>query len=194
MEEIYGDGSACYARKREVDIMKEQLYFPMFVNLNGKRAVVVGGGTIATRRIRTLLLFGCEIIVIAPVLNDSIKLLLCENPKLVWKERVYQQNDCDGAFLVVAATNCRDINREIGQECQRKGIFVSVADRKEESNFYFPAIAVNGAIVAGITSSGTNHKQAAQAAKEVRNCFSYMQTMQQEEEKGEKEMRGCGLE
>ncbi|CVI72800.1 Precorrin-2 dehydrogenase [Clostridiales bacterium CHKCI001] len=192
MGKIYGNDSACYACERKVGMMKEQLYFPIFVNLSEKKVIVVGGGAIAARRVRTLLLFGCEIIVIAPNLNDSMKLLFGENPKLIWKPRVYRQGDCDGAFLVVAATNCRQVNQEIGQECQRKGIFVSVADRKEESSFYFPAIAMNGPIVAGITSSGTNHKQAAQAAEEVRNCFAHMR--QQEEKKVEKEIERCELE
>ena len=191
MGKLYEYDSAYYEWERKIETMEVQRYFPIFVSLKQKKVVVIGGGTIAARRVKTLLLFGCEITVISPNVNDTMGGLFFENPGLIWKQRSYRQGDCKGAFLVVAATNCREVNREIGQECQRNGIFVSVADRKEESSFYFPAIATSGAMVVGITSSGTDHRQTAQAAQEIRNCLNYMD---RREKKVEKEAAKCELE
>lgn len=171
--------------------MQEQLYFPLFVDLKGKKIVIIGGGAVAARRVRTLLLFGCEIIVIAPEIKQEMWALFqqygydfssqndtcSENSVviiekiLIWKRRVYEDGDCSGAFLAVAATNCREVNKQIGQQCKMEDCFVSVADKKEESTFYFPAIATNGAVVVGITSSGTNHTFTAAIARQVRECI-----------------------
>ena len=191
MGKLYEYDSAYYEWERKIETMEVQRYFPIFGSLKQKKVVVIGGGTIAARRVETLLLFGCEITIISPNVNEIIKEMILKYPDFIWEQRMYQQGDCAGAFLVVAATNCREVNWKVGQECRRNGIFVSVADRKEESSFYFPAIAANGAMVVGITSSGTDHRQTAQAAQEIRNCLNYMD---RREKKVEKEAAKCELE
>lgn len=135
--------------------------FPLFLDLNGKKAVVVGGGKIALRRAGVLLSFGAEVTLIAPE---------CESVPAgaVFCRRPYQPGDLAGAFLAVAATNCREVNRRVGQEAKAAGIFVSVADRKEESTFFFPAICTGGGLVCGVVSQGEEHKKTAVAARRVR--------------------------
>ena len=135
--------------------------FPLFVDLSGKKVVVVGCGKIALRRIEVLLSFGADVTVIAPE---------CENvPKgVVFFRRPYQQGDLSGAFLAVAATNDRQVNQKVGEDAAKEGIFVSVADRKEESTFFFPAICAGDGLIAGVVSKGTDHKKTAYAAKKIR--------------------------
>ena len=137
------------------------LYFPLFVSLQDRKCLIVGGGNIAFRRASTLSEFSCEILVIAPELSEGMKKLQKEG-KVKVQLRKYEANDCREAFLVVAVINDRELNREIGREGKEAGAFVSVADAREECTFFFPGIAFdrdNKAVV-GITASGQNHKLA----------------------------------
>ena len=144
--------------------MEENLRFPLFVDLHGKKAVVVGGGKIALRRVKGLRDFGADVTVIAPQLAQPMEGIthLC---------RSYEPGDLTGAFLAVAATNDRDVNRAVGEEARAQSIPVSVADRAEECSFYFPAICTGGGLVAGVVSDGSSHRRTARAAQEIRTVL-----------------------
>lgn len=138
--------------------------FPMFIDLNGKKAVIAGGGKIALRRAEILLSFGAAVTVIAPE---------CEAvPEgVTFLQRPYQKGDLAGAFLAVAATDRREINYQVGEDAKQAGIFVSVADCREESTFFFPAVCTGGGLVAGVVSQGTEHKKTAAAARKIRTVL-----------------------
>lgn len=140
------------------------MHFPMFVDLRGKKALVVGAGTVAMRRISVLLSFGAEVTVIAPE---------AKNPSegAIYLERAYQSGDLKGAFLAVAATNNRDVNHQVYLEAQALGIPVSVADCPEECSFFFPAVCMGENLVAGVVSDGTDHKKTARAARAIRSVL-----------------------
>ena len=138
--------------------------FPLFVDLRGRQAVVVGGGTIALRRIRALLDFGAAVTVIAPVLAEPVA-------GARHLARPYAPGDLEGAFLAVAATNVREVNRQVGEEARRRGVFVSVADRREECTFFFPALCEGGGLVAGVVSGGGAHAKTARAAAALRDVL-----------------------
>ena len=138
--------------------------FPLFIDLNGRKIVIVGGGTIALRRAQICLAFGADVTIIAPeckAVPDGA----------VFLQRMYQEGDLAGAFLAVAATNCRKVNCQVGREAKKSGIFVSVADRKEESTFFFPAICTGSGLVAGVVSQGSEHKKTAAAAEKIRTVL-----------------------
>ncbi len=143
-------------------------HFPLFVDLNGKKIVVVGGGTIARRRIDSLLPFGCRLVVIAPKLTGAPE-------GFTWLARPYASGDLEGAFLAVAATDDRSVNRRVGEEAKALGIPVSVADRKEECTFYFPALCEGGGVLAGVVSQGSGHHRTAQAAKAIRRTLEELE-------------------
>ena len=138
--------------------------FPLFLDLTGKQVVLVGGGTIAARRIATLRLFGCDITVIAPELS-------CSAQGLHWIPRPYQEGDLDGAFLAIAATNDRVTNHQVGLDAAALGIPVSVADCESECSFYFPAICAGEDLIAGVVSTGKDHHKTARAAKAIRRAL-----------------------
>ncbi|MEG1630870.1 MAG: precorrin-6A reductase [Hydrogenoanaerobacterium sp.] len=141
------------------------LYFPLFVNLTDKKAVVFGGGTVAARRAAVLKKFGCRLTVVAPYICEELKAQ--GGSKLLLCNRGYRQGDCVDAELVVAATDSREVNHSIYEECKELDCYVSVADCKDESTFYFPGIAQKGCVVAGVTASGQNHAAAAAFTKKL---------------------------
>ena len=146
-------------------------YFPIYINSNGKKAVFIGGGNIAARRIKTLSKFNFEIVVISPEINEEIKELE-KNGKITFIKDSFKAEYLEGAFLVVAATNNREVNEKVGRISKENNIFVSVADKKEECSFYFPAIADDENIVVGICGNGSNHKEVSEKAEGIRNYLN----------------------
>ncbi len=143
------------------------VFFPLFVSLEGKSCVVVGGGKIAQRRIEVLLSFGCTLKVVSPELTPKLE-KLAQEKAFVWIPREYEDGDLQDAFLVVAATDRRDINRLAASYCNREGILISTADCGEECTFHFPAIVRKGNLVAGLNSGGRDHTLVKEAAAFLR--------------------------
>lgn len=132
--------------------MKSKPFFPMFVDLSEKNVVVVGGGNIATRRVKTMLQFTRNVKVIAPKMTEE----LLELGKKSYAElllRPVKRSDFDFAFIVIAATNDWKLNDEIYRVCKEQGIYVNVADDKEKCDFQFPGIYRQDDMVVGIMSS-----------------------------------------
>ena len=100
-------------------------YFPMFVDLTEKKIVVVGAGTIAKRRIRSLLNFTNRLMVIAPEVNQELKDLEASGQITILRKK-YSREDIYDADLVIAATNDAQINNDIYSVCKCMGITVNV--------------------------------------------------------------------
>ena len=127
--------------------------------------MVVGGGAGARRRAEVLARFGGEVTVIAPDWTGDVA-------GARWIARPYRPGALEGAFLAVAAPGARDVNRTVGEEARARGIPVTVADRREECTFFFPAICEGGGVTAGLISQrGEDHRRAARAAKRVREVL-----------------------
>ena len=139
--------------------------FPLFMSLSGKTVTVVGAGKIASRRIKVLLEYGARIRVIAPQICAEIRAL---PGFLEIIEREYERRDVSGSFMVIAATDSREVNQKAGSDAKAEGINVSVADSREECSFYFPAVIRKGGISIGLVSDGSDHAAAARTAGELR--------------------------
>lgn len=127
--------------------------FPFFIELKDKKCVVVGGGTVAERKVEALLEFGSKIVVISLSVNEKIRDFE-RNGMIEIKTRKYSRGDLDGAFLVIAATNNPETNEDVYNDALKKGVFVNVVDCPERCNFIFPAIVKRGDMVLGISTSG----------------------------------------
>ena len=134
----------------------ERPYFPMFIDLTDKKILVAGGGTIALRRIRTLLKFRADIRVIAPELCEELAQLE-EEGKIAAERREYCTPDIDGVQIVLAATDDHEVNRRIWEECRAAGVTVNVADDRSLCDFYFPSIVMTEDTVIGINCGGEDH-------------------------------------
>lgn len=157
--------------KKEEKNKEESKFFPLFIDIKDKPTLIVGGGKIATRRVNTLLKFGAKVTVVAPWVNEDLKLLK-EKDLIEVVSREYISEDINEKFLVVAATNERKVNYLVGIDAKRSGAFVSVADRKEESNFYFPAVFEDEDVIGGLISKGGNkHSLVRKRAAEIRRCL-----------------------
>lgn len=139
-------------------------HFPLFVDLRGKTVQFAGGGTIALRRARSLQGTGCRIEVVAPEILPELEALLEPG---AWQVRRWQPGDARGT-LVLACTNDPQVNAAVGRECRAKGIPFNRCDRKEDCDFYFPAVLRQGPLVMGLCASGKDHARVRRAAARLR--------------------------
>ncbi|MEF9953178.1 MAG: precorrin-6A reductase [Clostridium sp.] len=136
-----------------------ELYFPMFFSIRDKKVLVVGGGAIALRRLKTLIKFTGNITVVArEVLSDVMT--LCRENNIKVYERGYISGEVEDYHMVIALTNSREINNLIYRECRDNNILCNIGDKKEECDFYFPGVITRGHVVVGVTASGTSHRDA----------------------------------
>ncbi len=138
-------------------------YYPLFVDLKDKICCVVGGGTVAERKVRVLLKCLARVTVVSLRLTAGLEKLRKEK-KIVCRNSGYAGNTLRGAFLVVAATDNRLINSKVSSDCRKTGILVNVVDSPRESNFIVPSFIQKNGLVIAISTSG----QAPCLAKKVR--------------------------
>src|SRR5262249_36893092 len=122
--------------------------------LDGARltATVVGGGVVATRKVRALLESGASVRVIAPVIEPALRELRGAGAALAITERAYQTGDLADAMLVVAATDSRDVNADVAREGRSGGKLVMVADAPEEGNCTAPAVHRAGDLLVAVST------------------------------------------
>ena len=147
--------------------MERRPYFPLFVDLSEKCILVVGAGSVAARRVQTLLPFAGHITVIAPEVHGSLAALE-EAGEITLRRRPYAPEDIDTADLVLAATDDHRLNGEIAARCNGLRIPVNVCDDPQKCDFFFPGIARRDNIVIGVTASGADHKAAKALTEELR--------------------------
>jgi len=117
------------------------------------RALVVGGGQIAARKVRTLAEAEFEVTVVAPDVLDEIR----ARPLVTVVERSFEDSDLDLGFgLVLACTNDRETNRAIGLACRARRIPVLVADAQDESTFFTPAVLRDGDLAVAVSTGGAS--------------------------------------
>ena len=149
--------------------MREELYFPLFVDLTKKSIIVIGAGKIAARRVKSLLPFVGDMKVIAPEVSSEItEMAAASEGALVIEQRPFEPSDLDGADVVLAVTNDKELNTRIGTLCNEKKILVNVSHEKELCDFYFPGVVQKDNVVIGITASGKDHSEARKVTEQIR--------------------------
>lgn len=146
-------------------------YFPIFIEIKNKNCLVIGGGRIATRKIKTLLSYEAKIKVVAPKICDEIKQCGRENINLEIEEREFVYEDCLNAFLVIGATNDIKLNKNIYSYCNQHNILVNIINGKDFCTFLFPSTIKKRDISIGITTSGKSPALAKEIRKQIEENF-----------------------
>jgi precorrin-2 dehydrogenase/sirohydrochlorin ferrochelatase len=130
-------------------------YYPVFLNVSGKKCVVIGGGQVALRKVKGLLECGAGVIVISPELSPGLNDLAGVRKIEVLREP-YRAGALKGAFLVVAATGDKATNRVVAAEARRFSIPVNVVDDAENSDFIAPSCLRRGDITIAVSTAGAS--------------------------------------
>ena len=145
------------------------VYYPINLNLNGRKVVVVGGGRIAERKITRLIEAMAVVTVISPKLTLEL-MEYAEEGKLIWKEKNFTAADIQDAFLVIAATNQPEINHAVKKAAAPHQL-ISLVDDPEESNFILPAVMNQGKLSITISTSGASPILAKKIKQEIADQY-----------------------
>ena len=125
-------------------------FFPFFSDIENKKCIVVGGGKVASGKIERLIPFNPRITVIAPEICDYIKSI--SDIEII--QRAFCDTDIEDAFMMISATDNRELNIHISELCRERKIPVNVVDVPELCTFYFPAIVKKENVTIGISTEG----------------------------------------
>ncbi len=138
----------------------------MFLDLDGKRCVVVGGGEVADRKARKLLQARAKVVVISPEVEPELESVAAEV-----RLRPYREGDLQGAFLAFAATDRREVNATVAKEARERGIPVNVADKPSEGDFALPSTLRRGQLQVAVSTGGASPALARRIRRELEGAF-----------------------
>ena len=166
-------------------------YFPIFIEIEKKKCLVVGGGKVALRKVETLLRYDAQVHVVSREICAEIRALL--PPENIYEEELLPlpgdtnageqlpESSCGpewplpdhftGAALVVAATGSREVNHRVAQFCRERRIPVNVADAPEECTFFFPAVVKKGDISIGVNTGGKSPAVSSQVRRDIEKAI-----------------------
>lgn len=130
-------------------------YYPAYLNLTGKRCVVIGAGVVAERKVTQLLASDANVTLVSPTATNVIE-KLSDAGQVQWHKRTYEQGDLAGATLAIAATDDEAVNREVHAEAERENTLLNVVDVTPLCGFIAPAIIERGPVTVAISTSGTS--------------------------------------
>jgi len=144
--------------------------FPMFMKLEGRPCLVVGGGNIGEPKIESLITSGAKVRVVAPHVNQAVA-EWAKDEKITWEAREFNPVDLDGVFLVIAATSSHRVNGSVFREAQERNILCNVVDDPEFCDFYYPAVLRRGDLQLAISTNGKSPAMAQRIRKELESEF-----------------------
>jgi uroporphyrin-III C-methyltransferase/precorrin-2 dehydrogenase/sirohydrochlorin ferrochelatase len=130
-------------------------YLPLFVDLRGRRCLVIGGGDVAARKLELLVAAGAAIELVAPRFSGTTRALV-ERENITLHARECEPDDIAGRFLVIAATDDPVVNRRIFELGAAASTFVNTVDQPAHSSAIFPAIIDRSPVVVAVSTGGAS--------------------------------------
>lgn len=131
------------------------MFYPVFLNLRGRRVLVVGGGPVAERKIEALLEAGALVTLVSPEATPHLDDLAARGAITV-SRRVFSESDMDGAVLAISATNDPAVQKRVAAAAAARNILVNTVDRPDLCDFIMPAVVRRGDVVVAISTSGAS--------------------------------------
>lgn len=145
--------------------------YPIYLELSGRRAVVIGAGAVAARKAQALLEAGARLVVVSKQIDDTIT-TLCQATNAELIKSKYAKEYLAGAVLVIAATDNRQLNKQIYKDCQRLQILCNVVDQPGLCDFIVPAVVRRGPLQITIGTEGHCPAYAGHLRKKLEKTFT----------------------
>jgi precorrin-2 dehydrogenase/sirohydrochlorin ferrochelatase len=145
-------------------------YYPACLDIRNRICLVVGGGSVGTRKAARLASCGARVTVISPIATAKLR-KLAEAGTIALNTRSYRSADLKGAFLVIGATDDEKLNRKISRDAAKRNILCNIADRPEVCSFVLPSIVRRGDLVITISTSGKSPALAKKLRKTLEEQF-----------------------
>jgi len=145
--------------------------YPIFLELGGRRVVVIGAGAVAIRKAQSLLDAGARLVVVSEHI-DSAMTTLCQQANAELVRSKYSKDHLVGAALVIAATSNRQLNERIYKDCQQLEILCNVVDQPQLADFFVPAVVKRSHLQIAITTEGDCPAYAGHLRKKLEQIFT----------------------
>ena len=145
-------------------------YYPVNLDIRNRSCLVVGGGTVALRKVLGLLESGARVTVVSPRALNPILELARQN-RLRYHQRRYRTADLETVFLVIGATDDENVNRCIAADADALNLLCNIADRPQVCNFILPAVVQRGDLVIAVSTSGASPALAKSIRRELENQY-----------------------
>ena len=130
-------------------------YYPVFLDVKGRRCVVIGGGNIGEEKVVKLLEYNARVVVISPEVNEGVK-GLADDDRVNWLRREYRPGDLEGAFIAIAATDDNVVNRQIADEATERNVLLNVVDVTHLCTFIAPSVVRRGEVTIATSTGGAS--------------------------------------
>ena len=130
-------------------------YYPVYLDLAGRRCIVIGGGEVAERKVEQLLAAGGSVTVVSPKATEALAQWAADG-RLTWARRAYRPGDLSKAFLAIAATDDERVNRRVQEEASAERVLLNVVDVPALCTFIAPAVVERGPVTVAISTSGSS--------------------------------------
>jgi precorrin-2 dehydrogenase/sirohydrochlorin ferrochelatase len=128
-------------------------YYPLFLKLDAKRCLVVGGGAVAERKVQGLIQAGAAVVVVSPTLTATLCRWSGEGA-ITYVPRAFREEDVEGCALVIGATEYAEVNAQVATAARRRGILVNIVDTPELCDFIAPAVLRRGDVRIAVSTGG----------------------------------------
>jgi precorrin-2 dehydrogenase/sirohydrochlorin ferrochelatase len=133
--------------------MKRFPYYPIFLDVEDRDVVIIGGGNVCARKAETMLRYGARVTIVSPELTEEIEQWARDGAVKI-KRKPYDAADLDGATIVIASTDDQRVNEQIAADCRARRIPVNVVDVTPLCEFIVPAIVESGSIQIAVSTGG----------------------------------------
>jgi precorrin-2 dehydrogenase/sirohydrochlorin ferrochelatase len=141
-------------------------YYPVCLDVSGRRCVIVGGGEVAERKVRRLMDCGAEVLVVSESLSPALQTMKSDG-LLSHIQAGYSSDLIEGAFLVIGATDRTEVNEAVSRDAKRQGILVNIVDDPERCNFILPSLHRRGDLMIAVSTGGKSPALAKKLRKEM---------------------------
>ncbi len=128
-------------------------YYPIFLDIEDRDVVIIGGGPVCERKAETMMKYGARVTVVAPEFTDQIA-QWAKSGALEIRKKKYEPGDLDGASIVIASTDDEEVNTQVAEDCRKRKIPVNVVDVTHLCEFIVPAIVEQGSIQLAVSTGG----------------------------------------
>jgi precorrin-2 dehydrogenase/sirohydrochlorin ferrochelatase len=133
--------------------MKKYPYYPIFIDIEDRDVVIIGGGNVCARKAETMMRYGARVTIVSPDFTDEIE-QWARDGSLTLRRKRYAESDLENANIVIASTDHQEVNEQIAADCRRRRIPVNVVDVTPLCEFIVPAIVESGSVQVAVSTGG----------------------------------------
>ena len=142
------------------------MFFPVYLNLMGKRVVVIGGGEVAERKVTALMGTGASVVIVSPEVTSHLG-SLAQASAIELIKRQYMPGDCENAALVMSATDDPNTSKAVWEEANRLGVLINTADQPDLCDFIMPAVVRRADLAVAISTGGVSPALSARLRQKI---------------------------